>query len=199
MAVVEVHTTAIGESGVAMVEEVARLGNDGRSRARLRAQAIHGLCQELGVKDDFVIIDKHRDVAPQSAAGKKAQVANGSVAYKPDCAGKLGRQHVCILVAKSGGLEAVDNDDVRQTAGGGDVGHPMDGTLLDVGRGNDQDDDAAQAGDLLKRLEAVGKLGRRRIDGRGMVVAGDAARLAETHFVRPVARYDDGRIHEKLP
>ena len=199
MAVVEVHATTIGESRVAMVEEVARLGNDGRSRARLRTQAIHGLCQELGVKDDFVIIDKHRDVAPQSTAGKKAQVANGSIAHKPDCAGKFGRQHVRILVAKSGSLEAVDNDDVRQTASCGDVGHPMDGTLLDVGRGNDQDDDAAQAGDLLKRLETVGKLGRRRIDGRGMVVAGDAARLAETLFVRPVARYDDGRIHEKLP
>ena len=106
---------------------------------------------------------------------------------------------MCILVAKSGSLEAVDYDDVRQTAGGSDVGHPMDSTLLDVGRGNDQDDDAAQAGDLLKRLETVGKLGRRRIDGRGMVVAGDTARLAETLFVRPVARYDDGRIHEKLP
>ena len=143
MAVVEVHATAIGKSRVAMVEEIARLGNDGRSCARLRTQAIHGLCQELGVKDDFVIIDKHRDVAPQSAAGKKAQVANGSIAHKSDCAGKLGRQHVRILVAKSGGLEAVDNDDVRQTASCGDVGHPMDGTLLDVGRGNDQDDDAA--------------------------------------------------------
>ena len=64
MAVVEVHTTAIGESGVAMVEEVARLGNDRRSHARLRTQTIHSLCQELGVKDNFVIIDKHRDVAP---------------------------------------------------------------------------------------------------------------------------------------
>ena len=70
MAVVEVHATAIGESRVAMVEEIARLGNDGRSRARLRAQTIHSLCQELGIKDNFVIIDKHRDVAPQSAAGK---------------------------------------------------------------------------------------------------------------------------------
>ena len=75
----------------------------------------------------------------------------------------------------------------------------MDSTLLDVGRSNDQDNDAAQAGDLLKRLETVDKLGRRRIDRRGVIVAGNAARLAESLFVRPVARYDDGRIHEKLP
>ena len=81
MAVVEVHTTAIGESRVAMIEEIARLGNNGRSRTRLRTQAIHSLCQELGVKDNFVIIDKHRDIATQSAAGKKAQVANGSIAH----------------------------------------------------------------------------------------------------------------------
>ena len=54
----------------------------------------------------------------------------------------------------------------------------MDSTLLDVGRSNDQDNDAAQASDLLKRLETVGKLGRRRIDGRGVIVAGNAARLS---------------------
>ena len=181
-----------------VVGVVAGLGEQRRAVVELGAEPVHRGLEEVRRGHDLVVVDEDDRVVAEHRGGHEADVAHRAVALERDAVdhvGELELLEAAVQAAQLGGAED-ERVDVGEVVD--DLAHLVLGAVLDrlVGCGDD-DDDAAEALDLLQRAQAVRQRAvgvdrcRVVVDAREVVDRDGRAAALGLRLVQKVGNDDD--------
>ena len=186
----ELCLALVGDVRAGLVDKVAGLGKQAQVLAGELAQAPDGLDEELARERDLVVVHEDHDVMPEQRRGHEAHVADGSIAAKRDGLAVHARAHLVDAAGDETRLRRTDDKRVERrvvTHDGVDAGARRG---LGGGRRHEQDNGANHAANVIKRVEAAGKLWEGLVHRSGMIIR------PHLHWVlRPIRRYDNRGIH----
>ena len=159
----------VGQGAALPVEKVASLCRDDRAARSLVGDAVDGALQEIGARDDLVVIEEDDGVVAEDGSHEKPHIAHCAVSGQ--ACHVLERADAELLEAAVDVALAglADDRDVQVTEVVCHGTHTVFRLRLDAGLGDDEQDDAPQADDLAQGIEAARQLAL-LVDGSHVII-----------------------------